>query len=162
LNKEARRVVRLRQSVGSFPKLGENTKKRAGLTKAEILTAEEERNDLGGMLRLKAVSSRFAERIDGMLGAIQDKLHRVHGSARHSRRSAEPLLEGVQPMADREWDHLLAQLDENIVAPTRRHDVLDSFEKEARYESAFRKALDPLMRKAKRYRLSSASGPYGS
>ena len=48
--------------------------KSAELTKQELLTEDEAKNDMGGLLRIEAVNSRFAHKIQGLLGSIQNKL----------------------------------------------------------------------------------------
>jgi hypothetical protein len=138
---------------------------QAGLTKQEMMTAEEAKDDMGGLLRLEAVNSNFAHRIDGMLGSIQNKLQHAQVATNPfmpQTPSAKQILKGVRPSIDKQWDSLLSQLDSKIVSSYHHHSGRIRMQDEARYENAFRKALDPLMRRGASYRMSHLEDSYGN
>ena len=126
------------------------------LTKQEFLTAREAKDDMGGIIRLEAVNSRFAHKIQGLLGSIQSKLNHAHqpqnGLLVPETATADQILDGIKPLADTKWDKLLSQLDEKIVSSHHHESELGSMEAEARYENAFRRALDPMRRRQVRRR----------
>ena len=121
------------------------------LTKQEILTQEEAKNDMGGLLRIEAVNSKFAHKIQGLLGSIQSKLDHAGASERDldmpETPTADQILHGIKPTKDEKWDRLLSQLDSKIISSPSRDSDQGSMEDEARYENAFRKALDPVLRR---------------
>jgi hypothetical protein len=159
----SRRWLREEADHGRLP--FKQTMLQAGLTKQEMFTAEEARNDMGGLLRLEAVNKNFAHRIDGMLGAIQNKLQHAQVATNPfmpQTPSAKQILKGVKPSTDKQWDSLLSQLDSKIVSSHHHHSWRIRMQDEARYENAFRKALDPLMRRGDRYRMKNLADPYGN
>ncbi len=129
--------------------------RRAGLTKNEIQTAEEAKDDMGGIIRLESVNRKFAHKIQGLLGSIQSKLDNAQDPRDDlllpETPTADEILEGIQPTDDKNWDKLLSQLDDKISSNRyHRRSEQGSMEDEARYENAFRKAFDPLMRQRSR------------
>jgi hypothetical protein len=127
--------------------------KSAELTKQELLTEDEAKNDMGGLLRIEAVNSRFAHKIQGLLGSIQNKLDnagQTENIFKPETPNADEILAGIKPAEDETWNKLLSELDSKIVYAGDHHSEEGSFEDEARYEHAFRKAFDPIMRRRSR------------